>query len=123
MSDTIWVAIITLIASVGSTSIAQFIRNKHDEKMKTIDLQSTVKKDAINNFIDSTLNCDLPNFDNVEFYKSLNKLVPYVDETSSKYVGKIKKMVEDGFNIKQINSELLKLTIYLSGKDNIKSIK
>lgn len=123
MSDTIWVAIITLIASVGSTSIAQFIRNKHDEKMKTIDLQSTVKKDAINNFIDSTLSCDFPNFDTAEFYKSLNKLVPYVDEISSKHLGKIKKMVEDGFDIKQINSELLKLTIYLSGKDNIKSIK
>ena len=123
MSDTIWVAIITLIASIGSSSIAQIVRNKHDEKMKTIDLQSTVKKDAINNFIDSTLECNFPNFDRIKFYKALNKLIPYIDETSSKYVGKIKKFVEDGYDIKVINSELLKLNLYLSEKSNIKSIK
>lgn len=123
MSETIWVAIITLTATLCSSSVTQIIRNKHEEKMKSIDLESTIKKDAINNFIDATLNCDFPNIDKKEFYKSLNKLIPYVDETSSKYVGKIKNLVDEGHNIKEINSELIKLTIYLSGKDSIKSIK
>ena len=123
MSDTIWVAIITLIASLVSVSVAQFIRNKHEEKMKAIDLQSTIKKDAINAFIDSVLDSYFADFNKIEFYKSLNKLIPYVDKESSKYVGKIKKMVEQGYNIDQINSELLKLTLYLSGKNDIKFLK
>ena len=123
MSETIWVAIITLIASAGSSSITQIIRNNHDRKMKTIDLQSTIKKEAIDNFIDYTLDSDLFSLNNAEFYKALNKLIPYLDKEALKRVSKIQKMVEDGFDTKQINSELLKLTTYLSGNNYINSLK
>ena len=122
MSDKIWVAIIALIASISSSSITQLIITKHTQKMKTIELNSTVRKDAINNFIDSTLNNDLNLVDISEFYKALNKLIPYIDETSSLYVGKIKKLVEDGSDLKSINYELTRLTLYLNEKSNIKSI-
>ncbi|MBQ4263091.1 MAG: hypothetical protein IJB83_02465 [Bacilli bacterium] len=123
MSDVIWSSLITLVASIGSVSISQLIRNKHEIKLKYIELNSTFKRDAINNFINATLEADSLVFDINNFYKALNILIPYIDETSSNYIGDIKTLVENGNNIKEINSELMKLTIYLNEKSNIKSIK
>lgn len=123
MSDTILVAIITLFASVGSVTISELIKNRQELKLKSIEIEMTIKREAINNFIDVTLDVDSSFYNRNEFYKALNKLIPYIDEKSSKYIGKIKKMFEDGCSDKEINSELLKLTMYLNDKSSIKSIK
>lgn len=120
---TIIVAIITSISAIGASILTQFLRNRHEQEMKKLELQSTAKFNAINNFIDSTLNCSYIHSDKTEFYKSLNKVIPFIDDTSSKYVAKIKELIENGCNIELINNELVNLTIYLGGKDNIKSIK
>lgn len=122
MSDTILVAIITLIASIGSVSISQIIKNKHELQLKSIEIEKlrrTEEAKALNSFIDVTLE----HSNIIDFYKSLNKLVPFIDELSAEYLEDILKAIEDNESSEVINRKLFYLTSFFNVKNNIKSIK
>lgn len=122
MSDTILVAIITLIASIGSVSISQIIKNKHELQLKSIEIEKlrrTEEAKALNSFIDVALE----HSNIIDFYKSLNKLVPFIDELSAEYLDDILKAIEDNESSEVINRKLFYLTSFFNVKSNIKSIK
>ena len=122
MSDTILVAIITLIASIGSVSISQIIKNKHELQLKSIEIEKlrrTEEAKALNSFIDVALE----HSNIIDFYKSLNKLVPFIDELSAEYLDDILKAIEDNESSEVINRKLFYLTSFFNVKNNIKSIK
>lgn len=116
MSDVILVSIISSVSVLLSAFLTQLITNRKELKFKQFDFNNTIKREIINDFID----CSLNSYDTYEhkimFYKSLNKLVPFLDNKTSKIVGKIKYLFESGSDTKVINTELLKLSMALANQ-------
>lgn len=123
MSDTVLVAIITASSIIIPQIASTIIKNHHETKIKLIELNSTIKRETINDFIDTTLNYKNIGFQMNNFYKSLNKVLLYTDTKSSKILGKIKYLVENSVDIKEINSSLMEFVLMVNGTNNTKSKK
>lgn len=76
--------------------------------MKKLEINSLRRNELINDFINATLSYRNTYSTKIKFYEALNKILCYTDTTSSKYLGKVKYIIEkDGFDIKELNSALM----------------
>lgn len=98
---------IIALSAIVSPIIVAVINNKNQLKLKQIEFYNDEKTNAINNFIDATLSINYVNFQIAEFYNALNKVSIYVDDKCTKQLELIKTLVEDKYDIKMINAELL----------------
>lgn len=112
---TISLSIIIVFVTAISPIVVTILNNRHQIKLKNIELNSANKKDALDKFIDATLNTANSYGSKLKFYKELNKILIYVDNNSSKKLGKIKFLVEkDEINLKELNSALMDFIMYVN---------
>lgn len=103
---TITLSIIIIFVTAISPIITMLISNHHQIKIKSIEYNQTLKQEVLNQFIKVTININ--NYSINTFYEELNKVLLFVDDSSSKKLGKIKYLVEtDKNNIKGINSAVM----------------
>lgn len=113
--STLTITGIIAICAIVSPLLTALINNRHIYRLKQLEINSTAKKEILNDFIDATLSCNNSYNSKIKFYKELNRVLNYVDVNSSKKLGKIKFLIEaDTINIKEVNSALMDFIIYIN---------
>lgn len=117
------IALILALFAFVSPIITAIVDNRYKLKMKQIERFNNVRENVINDFINATFDCNFSGVHKEHFYKCLNKVLIYVDEKSSKKLGKVKYCVETRKSITEINSALMEFILVLNGAKETKSKK
>lgn len=107
---TITLSVVIIFVTAISPIIVTILNNKHQIEMKKLDNKLSIRNKIIDDFIDITLDCKNEFYKISEFYKALNRVLPYsTDKFSTRDLENIKGLIEDkpeGY-YEQINRDLM----------------
>lgn len=108
MSDTIWVAIITALATTVPQIINSIITYRKDIKQKQLDFFEKNRLNAIVEFLDTVGETysreGLSQIEKYKFDKSLNKLLLYFPNIDNEEVTKISNSTKEWDSVKRLDA-------------------
>lgn len=98
MDITIVVAIITALSTTIPQLISNYMNNKHQLKIKKIELFEVAKREAIINFLNSVGNCTdngigINTIQSTEYHKCLNVLMTYFPNLNQQNINKLNESI------------------------------
>lgn len=114
---TITVSVILALASILSNVIVTILNNKHQTKIKQLEMYELQKRDALQNFINATINCyKMGNNwrENKEFSKNLYILQLYFKSANIKFIEALNALISDTSDKNNFELQFAKIISKLS---------
>lgn len=114
---TITVSVILALASILSNVIVTVLNNKHQAKIKQLEMYELQKRDALQNFINTTIDCykSANNWrENKEFSKNLYILQLYFKSANIKFIEALNALINDTSNKDNFELQFAKVISKLS---------